>query len=247
MKVLVPLANGFEDIEAFAVIDVLRRAGIEVDTVGIPSSMVTSKCGVRVIADKSLREVKAEEYDGIILPGGNPGYKNLEKSREIIDIIKKMDEAKKLIAAICGSTSILAKIGLLDDKKATIYPGMEKFIPHPRDERVVVDKNVITSQGPGTAIEFSLKIVEYFCGKEKALALKKALVVWMNIEEKILREVSRRHVLRKVEIKNFLKKEDEKKVEKVIKKLIDKGLIVNVPFIESCIAITQKGMRELKK
>ncbi len=69
----------------------------------------------------------------------------------------------------------------------------------------------------------------------------------MNIEEKILREVSRRHVLRKVEIKNFLKKEDEKKVEKVIKKLIDKGLIVNVPFIESCIAITQKGMRELKK
>lgn len=177
MKILVPLANGFEDIEAFSVIDVLRRAGIEVDTVGIPSNMVTSKVGVRVIADKSLKDVKIEEYDGIVLPGGDPGYKNLEKSKEVIDMIKKMDEKKKLIAAICASPSILAKIGILDDKKATIYPGMERLIPHPRDERVVVDKNVITSQGPGTAIEFSLKIVEYLSGKQKALALKKALVV----------------------------------------------------------------------
>ncbi len=177
MKILVPLANGFEDIEAFTVIDILRRAGIEVDIIGVPGNIITSKVGVRVIVDKNLKDVKVEEYDGIILPGGDPGYKNLEKSKEIIDIIKKMDERKKLIAAICASPSILAKIGLLDDKKATIYPGMEKLLPHPRDERVVIDKNVITSQGPGTAIEFSLKIVEYLSGKQKALALRKALVV----------------------------------------------------------------------
>ena len=177
MKVLVPLANGFEDIEAFTVIDVLRRAGIEVDIVGIPSTMVTSKVGVRVMAEKRIDEVDPEEYDGIVLPGGDPGYRNLERSRRLLELIKKLNEKQKLIAAICASPSILAKLGILDDKKATIYPGMERLLPHPREGRVIVDKNVITSQGPGTALEFALKIVEYLSGKEKALALKRALVV----------------------------------------------------------------------
>ncbi len=177
MKVFIPLANGFEDIEAFSVIDVLRRAGIEVDLVGISGSIVTSKVGVRVITDKLLKDVRLEDYDGVILPGGDPGYKNLEKCSKLIEILKKMDEKKKLIAAICASPSILAKIGLLKDRKATIYPGMENLLPHPRDEKVVVDKNIITSKAPGTALEFSLKIVEFLAGKERALALRKALVV----------------------------------------------------------------------
>ncbi len=177
MKVLVPLANGFEDIEAFTVIDILRRAGIEVDIVGIPSTMITSKVGVRIMAEKRIDEVDPEEYDGIVLPGGDPGYKNLERSRRLLELIKKLNEKNKLIAAICASPSILAKLGILNDKKATIYPGMERLLPHPREGKVIVDKNVITSQGPGTALEFALKIVEYLSGKEKTLALKRALVV----------------------------------------------------------------------
>lgn len=177
MRVIVPLADGFEEIEAFAVIDILRRAGIVVDTVGIIGSVITSARGVRVMVDKRLVEINPDQYEGIILPGGDPGYANLEKSSKLIEVIKALNYQEKLIAAICASPVILAKIGLLDNKKATICPGMEKEIPHPRGEKVVVDGNIITSQGPGTAIEFSLRIVDKLVGKEKALMLKRILVV----------------------------------------------------------------------
>ncbi|MEM5794173.1 MAG: DJ-1/PfpI family protein [Candidatus Aenigmatarchaeota archaeon] len=177
MKILVPLAEGFEEIEAFAIIDILRRAGIKVDTVGVVGTVIKSARGISVMADKRLDEINPEDYDGIVLPGGNPGYINLGKSQKIIEIIKNFDEKNKLIAAICASPSILAKAGVLEDKEATIYPGMEKELPHPREGRVVVDKNVITSQAPGTAIEFALKIVEKLLGKEKAMQLKRDLVV----------------------------------------------------------------------
>ncbi|MCS7106072.1 MAG: DJ-1/PfpI family protein [Candidatus Aenigmarchaeota archaeon] len=177
MKILLPLAEGFEEIEAFAVVDILRRAGIKVDLVGVVGTVIKSARGVSVMADKRLAEINPEEYDGIVLPGGNPGYINLGKTQKILEIIKNFNEKGKLIAAICASPSILAKAGVLDDKVATIYPGMEKELPHPREGRVIVDKNVITSQAPGTAIEFALKIVEVLVGKDKALQLKRDLVV----------------------------------------------------------------------
>jgi 4-methyl-5(b-hydroxyethyl)-thiazole monophosphate biosynthesis len=176
MKILVPFAEGFEEIEALTIVDVLRRAGIEVVIVGVPSSIVTGSQGVRIFADKKISEIDPEDYDGIVLPGGNPGYKNLAKSEKILEMIRKFNSEGKLVAAICGSPAVLAKAGILQDKKATIYPGMEKEIPYPRSEKVVVDENVITSQAPGTAMEFALKIVEYLLGKDRALSLRKGLV-----------------------------------------------------------------------
>ncbi len=177
VKVFVPLAEGFEEIEAITVIDVLRRAGIRVDTAGAPGVVVTGAHGVKVWTDKKLNDIQPEEYDGIILPGGDPGYKNLARMTNLTEWIKKMNEQKKLIAAICASPLILARAGILENRKATIYPGMETEIPYPRGDRVVIDGNIITSQGPGTAMEFALKIVEMLVGGKKAAELRKALVV----------------------------------------------------------------------
>src|SRR3990170_644591 len=156
MKIMVTLAEGFEEIEALTVVDVLRRAGMNVDTVGVMGSVISGAHDVKVMTDKKLLDINSDEYDGIVLPGGSPGYLNLGKSSKIIEILKKFDSAGKLIAAICGAPSVLAKAGILEGKKATIFPGMEKELPHPRGERVVVDGNVITSQAAGTAMEFSL-------------------------------------------------------------------------------------------
>ena len=177
MRVMVPLAEGFEEIEAMTIVDVLRRAGLQVDTVGVVGSMISGAHGVKVIVDKRLDEIDPEEYDAIILPGGYPGYSNLGKSTKLMKILEEFNRKSKLIGAICGAPSILAKQGLLDNKKATIYPGMEKEIPYPRGERVVIDDNIITSQGPGTALEFSLAIVKKLLGAGIAQNLSQKLVV----------------------------------------------------------------------
>ena len=177
MKVMVALADGFEDIEAITPIDILRRAGVKVDTVGVVGSVITSNQGIRVMVDKRISEVNPDEYDGIILPGGNPGYINLGRTAKLIEILKRMDSQGKLIAGICGAPSVLAKAGVLENKKATISPGMEKEIPYPRPDRVVVDGNVITSQSPGTAMEFSLALVEKLVGRNKVSELRKTLVI----------------------------------------------------------------------
>lgn len=174
---MVTLADGFEDIEAMVPIDILRRAGVIVDTVGVVGSVITSKNGVRVMVDKRLMEINADDYDGIILPGGDPGYINLGRTAKVIEILKRMNAQNKLIAAICAAPSVLAKAGVLENKKATISPGMEKELPYPRADRVVVDGNVITSQAPGTAMEFALTLVEKMVSKGKASELRKRLVV----------------------------------------------------------------------
>lgn len=177
MRVMVPLANGFEEIEAMSIIDVLRRGGIEVHTVGVISSVIEGAHGVRVMVDKRLNEVDPNKYDGIILPGGYPGYVNLGRSSKLVEMLKKLHAKKKLIGAICGSPSILAENGLLEDKRATVYPGLEKKLPYPRGDRVVTDGNIITSQAPGTAIEFALEIVKYLSGDNVVQRLKRELVV----------------------------------------------------------------------
>jgi 4-methyl-5(b-hydroxyethyl)-thiazole monophosphate biosynthesis len=176
MKMIMPFANGFEEIEALAVVDLLRWAGIQVDMVGIVGSVITGARGVRVMMDKRLNEVRIDDYDGIILPGGSPGYENLGKSRVVMEAIKQLNDRGKLVAAICYSPMLLAKAGVLDNRKATVYPGMENNIPYPREEKVVVDKNIITSQAPGTAINFALTIIKYCLGPEKANKMKKTIV-----------------------------------------------------------------------
>ena len=177
MRLMMPLAEGFEEIEAFSVVSVLRGAGINVDTVGVVGSVITGGHGVRVMVDKKLMEINVENYDGVVLPGGTRGCANLIKSKDVLDSIRDFNASGKLVAGICAAPKVLAEAGVLSNRKATIYPGMEKEIAYPRGDRVVVDGNVITSQGPGTAIEFALSIIEYFLGREIADIHKMNLVV----------------------------------------------------------------------
>jgi len=177
MKILIPLADGFQEIEAITIIDVLRSAGIEVDTVSLMGSVVTGGHGVKIMADKKISDIEIEKYDGIVLPGGSQGVANLAKSSQLKEFLGKMNEKEKLIAAICAAPMLLSRYHLLDKRRATIYPGMERELPYPRDEKVVVDGNIITSQAPGTSMEFALAIVEKLLGEEKVLELKEQLVV----------------------------------------------------------------------
>lgn len=174
-KILIPIAEGFEEIEAFAVVDILRRAGVEAVTAGIPGNLITGAHKIRVNADVRLIDIETEKFDGIVLPGG-AGYENLMRNERVLKITEDFAKKGKLVAAICAAPLILAKLGLLKDKKATIYPGFEKHLDRPRADAVVVDGNIITSQGPGTAIAFALKIVEQLCGREKALQTKQQIV-----------------------------------------------------------------------
>ena len=176
MRLFIPVAEGFEDIEVFSVIDVMRRAGIPIDTVGVSGSVVTSCSGVRVMVDRKMMEIKAEDYDGVIIPGGSKAVDILKRTNSLLEIIKKLDNKQKLVAAICAAPTILAKLGILEERKATVYPGLERELPKPRDDKVIVDKNIITSQGPGTAIEFSLKIVEFLKGEAKAEQIRRDLI-----------------------------------------------------------------------
>lgn len=176
MKILMPLAEGFEETEAVTTIDLFRRAGLEVVTAGIPATRIKSAHGIEISADTRLDGLNLDEFDALVLVGGYPGYVNLGKSTNVMNAIKKFDQGNKLIAAICASPCILAKAGVLDSKKATIYPGMEREIPRPRANRVVVDGNVITSQGPGTSAEFALAIIEKAKGKSFAEDLRKEFI-----------------------------------------------------------------------
>ena len=176
MKLLMPLADGFEEIEAFVPLSVLRGAGVQVDIVGLAGSVATGCHGVRITTDKRLADVRVDDYDGIVLPGGSRGCANLERSNIMMDLIAAMNDYGKLIAAICAAPAVLAKAGVLKSRKSAVYPGMEREVPYPRPEKVVVDGNVITSQGPGTAMEFSLEIVKQLLGASEAAKHRKALV-----------------------------------------------------------------------
>ena len=178
-KVLVVLANGFEDIEGVAPVDVLRRAGVEVVVAGLDKAEIKSARGLQIIADKKLED-NEEEFDAVILPGGAQGAENLAKSAVVRKLITRMNEKGKIIAAICASPAVvLAPAGILSCKKATCYPGEEKkfqidteFI----DDEVVVDGNIITSKGPGTAILFGLKLTEILMGKDVADSVKEKMI-----------------------------------------------------------------------
>jgi protein deglycase len=178
--VLVILAEGFEEIEAIAPVDVLRRAGVRVILAGVNSLTVKSSRNVGVQADALLKDIK-DLPDAVILPGGLPGAANLAKSGEVAKLIKQMNAAGKLVAAICAApAAVLAPLGILDGKKATCYPSCEadfsSKILHSK-ERVVTDGNIITSQGPGTALEFALVIAARLAGQEMADTVRGKMLV----------------------------------------------------------------------
>lgn len=176
-KILMPLADGFEEIEAITLIDVLRRAGFEVTVAGIKPGDICGAHGIAVKTDALLDQVKDKEFDMMVLPGGMPGVDNLRKNPGVIDLLKKMNEKKKTIGAICAAPLVLQEAGLGRNLKMTGYPGVDQEMGRTFEKnRVVIDGHVMTSQGPGTAMEFALKIVETLLGQEQAKALSERLI-----------------------------------------------------------------------
>lgn len=173
-KVHVFLANGFEMVEALAVVDILRRAGIEVTTISIGDKIVISSHKVPIVADTTFEEAGKnriiDDADMIFLPGGMPGTRNLEADERLLSLIKKYYEDNKLLAAICAAPSIYGHLGLLKGCNATCFPGFEKdlYDANVTGGRVEVAGRIITGKGMGTAIELGLKITEILVSKEKA-------------------------------------------------------------------------------
>ena len=178
-RVFVLLADGFEEIEAITCIDILRRAELDVTVVGIGKSDIKGSREVEIKADTEIGSCK-DSPDAIVLPGGMPGVNNLAASRDVNDLINKAYKKGKIIAAICAAPSyVLAPTGIIRDKGVTCYPGCEDMLKDKAkfvDKKLVVDGNIITSQGPGTAFDFALKIVEVLAGESvKETVRKKTL------------------------------------------------------------------------
>ncbi len=169
------LADGFEETEAIVPLDILRRAGKSVTTVGVTGKTVTGSHGITVTADTVIAEAApGEALEAVILPGGMPGTANLEKSEEVIDFIKYADSNGKIIGAICAAPSIIGKMGLLGGKKAVCYPGFEQFLYGAEigDAPAVKSGNIITARGAGAATQFGFALVEAMCGRAKRVELE---------------------------------------------------------------------------
>ena len=169
-KVLVPIADGMEEIEAVCIIDVLRRAGAFVTVASVDKLQVIAAHGLKLVADKLISDCAEIVYDLIALPGGMPGAERLRDSKELELMLKRQQREGRLFAAICASPAVvLQRHGLIGRRKATCYPSFAKQLDNTDaiTSRVVVDDKCITSQGPGTALEFAITLVELLYGKQK--------------------------------------------------------------------------------
>jgi len=178
--VLVHLAEGFEEIEALTVVDLLRRVDIPVKSISVTGDKVVEGAhGIRVEADGLFEEMDYGACTMIVLPGGLPGTFGLQDHEGLGEQIRSFCAAGKSVAAICAAPLVLGHHGVLAGRKATIYPGMEAHLTGgmPVDQKVVIDGSLITSQGPGTAMDFALAIVEFFRGEETAAELKRDLLL----------------------------------------------------------------------
>ena len=177
--VLIPLAMGFEDLEAITVVDLLRRAEIEVVTAGLVPGPITGSRGTVVIPDSALDAELGRDFDMIVLPGGLPGAKNLEADPRVHELLHRHQAEGRFIAAICAAPKVLAGAGLLDGHSATGYPGTLDAAAFPRvrvlEDPVVVDGKVVTSRGPGTAMDFALGLVELLAGAARRQRVEDAL------------------------------------------------------------------------
>jgi 4-methyl-5(b-hydroxyethyl)-thiazole monophosphate biosynthesis len=177
--VLVPLAHGCEELEAVTIIDLLRRAEINVVTAGLTAGPIKGSHGITIVPDTTIGEAVDQQFDMIVLPGGLPGSDNLNKDMRIREIVKKMSDSKRVIAAICAAPKVFASMGLLIGRKVTAYPGVleNMNIPGVRitGAPVTIDGRIFTSRGPGTAIDFVLAIIEDIAGIEKRTAVEQAL------------------------------------------------------------------------
>ena len=179
-RVLVPIAQGSEELEAVTIIDLLRRADFDVTVAGLDGSPVTMSRKTKIVPDKSLDEALTQEFDLVVLPGGLPGADNLNNDSRIHVLLKKMANSGKFVGAVCAAPTVLAKAGLLKGKKATGYPGFLESLDLPDTEvtgrAVECDGKVITSRGPGTAMDFALTLIEALAGKQKRQEVEARLV-----------------------------------------------------------------------
>lgn len=179
-KVLMPIAEGFEELEAVTIVDVLRRADIEVTIAGLKAGPVTGSRGTRLIPDAALDQVDEATFDMIVLPGGMPGVKHLQEDPRIKKLLESFTSSGRYTSAICAAPSILASYGLLDGREATSNPKFKDQVAIPgvtyQEKSVVRDGKVITSRGPGTSIDFALELVGELAGSDKRMAVEAGLV-----------------------------------------------------------------------
>lgn len=175
-SVLVFVAPGFEEIETATIVDVLRRCKLKVVTAGLAEGVVMGSHGIKFLLDANVSECSVGDFSAVVCPGGSPGYQNLRKNAKVLAMVKEAFLAGKVVAAICAGPAVLADAGILRDKNCTIYPGMEdelkKAGANPKSDFVVEDGTVITSQGPATALLFSLKIAERLADKKTVELVK---------------------------------------------------------------------------
>lgn len=177
-KVLVPLADGCEELEAVTIIDLLRRAGVEVTTAGLKPGIVKASRGVQLVPDVTLDVALQETYDMVVLPGGMPGATHLKEDPRIVALVRQMAAAGKYTAAICAAPMVLAEAGVLAGRRATSYPGFLDGLPGVAvlSEPVVQDGHVVTSRGPGTAMDFALALIEALVGRARRDEVEAGLV-----------------------------------------------------------------------
>ena len=178
MKIAVLLADGFEEVEALTPIDLLRRANLEVDLIGIEKETVTGAHGIRINVDTVASCADISIYDSVILPGGMPGTLNLDNASITDELLNSVISKGGRIAAICAAPLILGKRGLLEGKEAICYPGFESELLGARisEKSVVTDGLITTAKGMGVALEFAKELVKLFCGEDTKNKLSKAIM-----------------------------------------------------------------------
>ena len=179
-KVLVPLAPGFEEIEAITVIDILRRAGVDVVVAGTKPGPIEASRRTQHIPDCTLDEVRGGDFDMIVLPGGQPGTTNLRQDPRIRRIVETLQAKQRHIAAICAAPTVLSAYGVLKGHTATSHPTVRAEVAAGAkalsDQRVVIDGSIVTSQAAGTAMEFAFALVGILCGADKAAEVNRSVL-----------------------------------------------------------------------
>jgi 4-methyl-5(b-hydroxyethyl)-thiazole monophosphate biosynthesis len=182
VKIVVPLAEGFEEVEAVTIIDLLRRGGIDVTTASIGKNPVTGSHGITLVADTDFTTLNPADFEGIVLPGGMPGTKHLRESRDVIDFIRAVYSRNGFTAALCAAPTVLHRAGILKGKNVTVFPAEAASITDAvvMDAPVVVDGHVITGKAAGAAIDFSLALIREFINADTADRIRSSLYVYWN-------------------------------------------------------------------
>ena len=181
-RVVIPFTTGVEEIEFVAVVDILRRAGIEVTMASLDGQPVTGRSNIVIQSDVALRDVMNRDWDMVVLPGGLPNAYLLRDDANVKLLVEQLRRQRKSIAAICAAPTALAAYGITEGRNITSYPAMkeeiQKLSPSAiySDDAVVEDDFLITSRGAGTAVEFALRLVARLCGEEKSMEIRQSII-----------------------------------------------------------------------